>query len=271
MTTVTAAPIALTSTRRPARGAAITDTITITWRNLRGMTRVPAVIVISVVQPIIIVLTFRYVFGGAIRVPGGDYVDFLMPGIFVLAVAFGSVNTAVGLAEDLHHGIIERFRSLPMAPSAVLAGRTLADAVRNVFVIVVLVLLGFLVGFDIHAGWGPFLASLGLLLLFGFALSWVFALVGLLVPNAEAAQAASFPVLAILVFASTAFVPLETMPGWLQEYNEVQPVSVTVEAARALALGGPTAGDVLKAVVCVIAIVAVFAPLAVLRYRRASR
>jgi ABC-2 type transport system permease protein len=271
MPTVTAPSFAPTSRHRPALSRAITDTITITWRNLRGMTRVPAVIVISVVQPIIIVLTFRYVFGGAIRVPGGDYVDFLMPGIFVLAVAFGSVNTAVGLAEDLHKGILERFRSLPMAPSAVLAGRTLADAVRNVFVILVLVLLGFLVGFDIHAGWGPFLASLGLLVLFGFALSWVFALVGLLVPNAEAAQAASFPVLAILLFASIAFVPLETMPGWLQSYNTVQPVSVTVGAARALTLGGPTSGDVLKAVLCAFVIVAVFAPLAVARYQRANR
>jgi ABC-2 type transport system permease protein/oleandomycin transport system permease protein len=227
------------------------------------------VIVLSVVQPIIIVLTFRYVFGGAISVPG-DYVDFLMPGVFVLTVAFGAVNTAVGLSEDLHTGLIERFRSLPIARSAVLAGRTLADLVRNLFVIVVIVALGFLVGFDIHAGWGPFAASIGLLLLFGFALSWVFALIGLLVPNAESAQAAAFPVLAILVFASTAFVPLETMPGWLQDYNKVQPVSVTVDAVRALALGGPTAGDALRAVLTAIAVVAVFAPLAVARYRRAT-
>jgi ABC transporter DrrB family efflux protein len=270
MAAVTTPLFAPTSTRRPAIGRAITDTITMTWRNLRGMTRVPQVIVISFVQPIIIVLTFRYVFGGAISVPG-DYVDFLMPGVFVLTVAFGAVNTAVGLSEDLHKGLIERFRSLPMAPSAVLAGRALADAVRNLFVILTIVLLGFLVGFDIHAGWGPFLASLGILLLFGFALSWVFALIGLTVPNAETAQAASFPVLAILVFASIAFVPLETMPGWLQSYNKVQPVSVTVGAVRALALGGPTAGDVLKAVLCAFVIVAVFAPLSVARYRRAIR
>jgi ABC-2 type transport system permease protein/oleandomycin transport system permease protein len=270
MAAVTAPSLAPASTHRPALESAITDTIAMTWRNLRGMTRVPQVIVLSVVQPIIIVLTFRYVFGGAINVPG-DYVDFLMPGIFVLTVAFGAVNTAVGLSEDLHTGLIERFRSLPIARSAVLAGRTLADMVRNLFVITTIVILGFLVGFDIHAGWGPFVASIGLLLLFGFALSWVFALIGLLVPNAESAQAAAFPVLAVLVFASTAFVPLETMPGWLQAYNKVQPVSVTVDAVRALALGGPTSGDVLKAMLCAVAIVAVFAPLAVARYRRRTR
>jgi ABC-2 type transport system permease protein len=270
MATVTAPPFAPASRRRPGLGSALTDTITIAWRNLRGMTRVPQVIVLSAVQPIILVLTFRYVFGGAITVPG-DYVDFLMPGIFVQTVAFGAINTGIGLSEDLHKGLIERFRSLPIARSAVLAGRTLADVVRNLFVVLLMVLVGFLVGFDIHAGWVPFIASVGVLLLFGFALSWVFALIGLTMPNAESAQAASFPVLAVLVFASTAFVPLDTMPGWLQAYNEVQPVSVTVDAARALALGGPTAGKVLRAVLSAIAIVAVFAPLAVARYRRASR
>jgi ABC-2 type transport system permease protein/oleandomycin transport system permease protein len=269
MTAVTAPVFVPASTRRSRLVPALRDTISMTWRNLRAMVRVPEVIVISAVQPIILVLTFRYVFGGAINVPG-HYVDFLMPGVFVQAVAFGAISTGIGLSEDLHKGLIERFRSLPISRSAVLAGRTLSDAVRNVFVVSIMVLVGFLVGFHVHAGWAPFLSSLGILLLFGFALSWVFALIGLSVPNAEVAQAASFPLLGILVFASTAFVPLATMPGWLQAYNKVQPVSVTVAATRALALGGPTAGHVFGAVACSLAIVAVFAPLAVARYRRAG-
>ena len=262
----TAAPIAPT---RPRASWVISDALTITWRNLKAMTRVPEVIVFSTIQPIIFVLTFRYVFGGAINTPG-DYVDFLMPGIFVQTVAFGALNTGIGLSEDLHKGLIERFRSLPMARSAVLAGRTMADLVRNLLVMLMMVLVGFMVGFDIHAGWAPFVGSIALLLLFGFAMSWIFGLIGLVVPNAESAQAASFPILAILVFASTAFVPIETMPGWLQAYNDVQPVSVTVDAARALALGGETLVPVVQAVAWSLAIVAVFVPLAVARYRRAA-
>lgn len=248
---------------------ALSDAVAIAWRNLRAMSRTPQIIVFSTIQPVIFVLTFRYVFGGAVNV-SGDYVDFLMPGIFVQTVAFGAVNTAIGLSTDLQEGLIERFRSLPMARSAVLAGRTIADLVRNVFVVGVMVLLGFIVGFDIHAGWLAFGASLLLLIVFAFAMSWVFALVGLSVGNAEAAQAASFPVLALLVFASTAFVPLETMPGWLQAYNEVQPISVFVKAVRALALGGPTAAAVLQSLAWAVAIVTVFAPLAVRRYRRSA-
>lgn len=249
---------------------AVSDALSIAWRNLKAMSRTPEVIVFSTIQPVIFVLTFRYVFGGAIRTPGADYVDFLMPGIFVQTVAFGAVNTAIGLSTDLKEGLIERFRSLPMARSAVLAGRTLADLVRNAFVIAVMVVLGFLVGFDIQAGWTAFAASMVLLLFFSFALSWVFAFIGLAVGNAEAAQAASFPVLAILVFASTAFVPLGTMPGWLQGYNEVQPISIVVGAARALALGGPTATPVLQSLAWGVGIIAVFAPLAVRRYRQSA-
>lgn len=258
---------------RPAAGgirSAVADGITVAWRNLVSMSRTPEVVVFSTIQPVIFILTFRYVFGGAISTPGGDYVDFLMPGVFVQTVAFGATNTAVGLANDIKLGLIERFRSLPMARSAVLAGRTLADLVRNVVVIAVMVLLGFAVGFDIQAGWMPFLGSIALLLLFAFALSWVFAFIGLAVANPEAAQAASFPVLAVLVFASTAFVPIETMPGWLQSYNEVQPISVVVKAARTLALGGPTATPVLQSLAWILGILAVFAPLAVARYRRAA-
>ena len=250
--------------------SALADALAIAWRNLKAMSRTPEVIVFSTVQPVIFVLTFRYVFGGAINTPGGDYVDFLMPGIFVQTVAFGAVNTAVGLSTDLQEGLIERFRSLPMARSAVLAGRTAADLVRNAFVITVMVILGFAVGFDISAGWPAFIASMGLLLFFSLAMSWVFAFIGLSVGNAEAAQAASFPVLAILVFASTAFVPLQTMPGWLQAYNKVQPISVVVSAARALAIGGPTTTPVLQSLAWTLGIIVVFAPLAVRHYRRSA-
>lgn len=267
MTTTAPAPVTI---GEGGLGHALSDALAIGWRNLKAMSRTPEVIVFSTIQPVIFVLTFRYVFGGAIRTPGGDYVDFLMPGIFVQTVAFGAVNTAVGLSTDLQEGLIERFRSLPMARSAVLAGRTLADLVRNAFVITVMVVLGFAVGFDIQAGWPAFLASMVLLLGFSFSLSWVFAFIGLSAGNAEAAQAASFPVLALLVFASTAFVPLQTMPGWLQGYNEVQPISIVVGAARALALGGPTATPVLQSLLWMVGIVVVFAPLAVRRYRRSA-
>jgi ABC-2 type transport system permease protein/oleandomycin transport system permease protein len=248
---------------------AVKDAVSVTWRNLKAMSRTPEVIVFSTIQPLIFVLTFRYVFGGAIRVQG-DYVDFLMPGIFVQTVAFGALNTGIGLSDDLQKGLIERFRSLPMARSAVLAGRTLADLLRNVFVVAMMVGVGFLVGFDIYAGWPAFIASIGLLLLFGYAFSWIFALIGLSVRNAEATQAASFPVLAILVFASTAFAPKQQMPGWLQAYNDWQPVSLVVDAVRHLSTGGATTTPVLKALAWIVGLVVVFAPLAVAKYRRSA-
>src|SRR5437016_3424933 len=250
---------------------AVSDALTIAWRNLKANSRTPEVIMFSTIQPIIFVLTFRYVFGGSIKLPGDlPYVDFLMPGVFVQTVAFGAMNTGIGLSEDLHKGLIERFRSLPMARSAVLAGRALSDLVRNAGVVLLMVFVGFLVGFRIHTGIVPFLASIALLLAFSVAFSWIFALVGLGSPNAESAQAASFPILAVLVFASTAFAPAENMPSWLQTYNDWQPVSVVVKAMRALTDGGDTATPVLHAFVWMVVLVAVFAPLAVSRYRRAA-
>jgi ABC transporter DrrB family efflux protein len=233
------------------------------------MMRTPEVIVFSSIQPIIFVLTFRYVFGGAVAHPQGvDYVDFLMPGIFVQTVVFGAMNTAVGLSQDLQSGITERFRSLPMARSAVLAGRTLADLVRNVFVVALMVGVGFLVGFRVHTGFLAFLAAMGIVLLFSVAFSWVFALIGLGAKNAEAAQAGSFPILALLVFASSAFVPSSTMPSWLRVYADHQPVSDTVDAVRALVIGGPAAHKVLTALAWMVGILVVFVPLSVARYRR---
>ena len=253
--------------RSPAAWA-IRDSITIAWRNLLNILRVPQLLVFSTIQPVIFVLMFTYVFGGAISVPGGSYINFLMPGIFVQTVAFGATNTAVGLAEDIHKGIIERFRSLPMARSAVLAGRTLADLVRDFLVIILMVIVGVLVGFRVQTNFWAFLAGIGVLLLFAFALAWVFAVVGMSSSSAESAQAASFPILAVLVFASSAFVPVSTMPGWLQVWANHQPVSITVNAVRGLMIGGPTAVPVIQSLVWSVGIIAVFAPLAVHRYRK---
>lgn len=245
----------------------IADTLAITQRNLITYVRVPQLLIFSSVQPVIFVLLFRYVFGGAIVVPNGNYVDFLMPGIFVQTVVFGCVNTAVGLSEDLRKGLLERFRSLPMSRSAVLGGRTLADLIRNIWVITLMSGVGFAVGFRIHTDPLTFLAGLALLLVFGFAITWIFAFVGLSTTNAETAQAASFPFLAILVFASSAFVPTSTMPDWLRIYAEHQPVSVTVDAVRALSIGGPTASKVLTALAWSAGLLVVCVPIAIWRYR----
>ena len=203
MTTTTTLPTTVALSEDHSRLVkAASDTLAITWRNLLMLRRVPELLVFSTIQPVLFVLMFRYVFGGAIRVPGVHYVDFLMPGIFAQTVTFGSINTGVVLAQDLGTGLIERFRSLPMARSAVLAGRTVADVVRNTLVVTLMVTVGFMVGFRVHTNAIAFLASVGLLLLFGFALSWVFALIGLSTANPESAQAAAFPLLAPLVFAS---------------------------------------------------------------------
>ena len=255
---------------RPALVRAVRDALAITWRNLIGYRRVPQLLVFSTIQPVIFVLLFRYVFGGAIDVPGPiSYVDFLMPGVFVQTVVFGSLATAIGLAADMKSGLLERFRSLPMARSAVLAGRTLADLTRNVFVVLLMVAVGFMVGFRIHTDVLALIAGILLLLFFGYAMSWIFATVGLALGDPETAQAAAFPALAPLVFASTVFVPLESMPGWLQVWAEHQPVSVTASAVRALVLGGPTASLVWQSLAWCVGILVVFAPLAVRRYRRA--
>jgi ABC transporter DrrB family efflux protein len=248
--------------------SAIGDSMAVVWRNLIALRRVPQLLVFSTIQPVIFVLMFRYVFGGAITIPGIPYVDYLMPGIFVQTSVFGAMGAAVGLAADLKSGLLERFHSLPMARSAVLAGRTGADLSRNVFVAALMSAVGFAVGFRVHTTALGFVAGMALVLLFGYALSWVFATVGLAVGDPETAQAAAFPVMAPLVFASSAFVPVNTMPGWLQVFAEHQPVSVTASAVRALMLGGPTASYVLQSLAWIAGIILVAAPLAVRRYRR---
>jgi ABC-2 type transport system permease protein/oleandomycin transport system permease protein len=199
-----------------------------------------------------------------------------MPGIFVQTSVFGATGTGIGLAEDLHKGLIERFRSLPMARSAVLVGRTWADVCRNVVVLIVMASVGFLVGFRIHEGFAKFVLSLLLILFFGYSFSWVTAMIGLTMPTSEAAQAAIFPILFPLTFASSAFVPVQTMPSWLQVFAEHQPVTIVVNAARGLTGGPEVLGPgadvrsyVIRAVLWSVGIIAVFAPLAVRRFRRA--
>ncbi|HEV8572592.1 MAG TPA: ABC transporter permease [Actinomycetota bacterium] len=248
---------------------AIADGIALTGRYLIHYRRVPQLLVFSTIQPVIFVILFRYVFGGAIRIPGVSYVDYLMPGIFVQTAVFGAVAAAIGLAADLKTGVVERFHSLPMARSALLVGRTTADLTRNVFVTLLMTAVGFAVGFRVHTSVLGFVAGLVVLLMFGYAMSWIFATVGLAVGDPETAQAAAFPVMAPLVFASSAFVPVSSMPGWLQVFAEHQPVSVTASAVRALVLGGPTASWVLQSLAWSVGILLLFAPLAVRRYRRA--
>jgi len=274
--TLTAEPAGTTVQARTGLSRAVGDAITVAGRNLLMIIRLPQLLVFSTIQPVIFVLLFRYAFGGAIGgLPTGlPYVDYLMPGIFAQTVAFGAMGTGIGLADDLQKGLIERFRSLPMARSAVLTGRILADLVRNVFVVILMCVVGFAVGFRIHTNPAEFIGGLLVLLFFGCALSCLFALIGLSVPNAESAQAAGFPLLAPLVFASSAFVPVNTMPGWLQAFATNQPVSVVINAVRACSVGpafGPDAWPlVLKSIAWTIGLLAVFGPLAVQRYRRSA-
>ena len=248
----------------------VTDTLIIAERNLIRLPRKPDLLLAFTVQPIMFVLLFRYVFGGAIRTGGIPYVDFLIPGIIVQNIAFGGFVTALGLNEDVHKGLIDRFRSLPMARPAVLAGRTLADVATNLLSICVLVITGVIIGFSFHASVLDVIAGFGVLLLFGYAFSWVFALVGLLVSTPEAANSAGFIAVFPLTFISSAFVPVNTMPAVLKAFAQVNPFTIVVDAMRALWIGEPAGNYVWGAVVWSFVILVVFAPLAVARYRRTT-
>jgi ABC-2 type transport system permease protein/oleandomycin transport system permease protein len=270
---VTPAPDAASRVTAAFTGAvaALSDTADVAWRNLRTLFRTPQALIFATIQPVIFVLLFRYAFGGAIHVPGTDYVDFLMPGIFAQTVAFGAIGTAVGLSADLRTGILVRFRTLPMAPIAVLGGRTLADLARNLLVVAVMAGVGFAAGFRSPNGAGGLLAALGLVVAFGYALSWGFAVLGLRVSDPEAAQAAGVPVMFLLVFTSAAFVPATAMPGWLQAFGTHQPVNALVSAERALTIGGPAAHDVLICLAWSGGMLLVFALLAARAYARMGR
>ena len=259
-----------TTTAAPTRiGPALTvrHAMILTKRNVLRIIRIPQLLVFSTIQPVMFVLLFAYVFGGAIQIPGVNYIDFLIPGIFVQTSIFGSTNTSIGLTEDLQAGIIDRFRSLPIARSAVLAGRTLGDAVRNVFVLMLMTIVGYLIGFRFQAGILAAISMLLLALAVGFAFSWVSAAIGLAAKTPEAAQAASFIPIFPFVFASSAFVQVETMPSWLAAFARNQPVTRFVDALRALTLGGETASHVIAAIVWILIILAIFVPLGVRLYR----
>jgi ABC transporter DrrB family efflux protein len=263
------APTPPASGRLPLRWV-VSDALAVTGRNLLRYRRIPTLLLFSTIQPVMFVLLFAYVFGGAIDIPGVDYINYLMPGIFAQTVIFGSTQTGVALADDLQKGIVDRFRSLPMARSAVLAGRTLSDSVRNLFVVLLMTGVGTLIGFRFQGGLLGALACIALALGFGFAFMWISAFIGLSVRDVESAQAAGFVWVFPLVFASSAFVPTRTMPAALQAFARVQPVSVTVDAMRGLALGTATTGDVLAALAWIGGILAVFVPLAVRGYQRAA-
>jgi ABC transporter DrrB family efflux protein len=248
---------------------ALSDTVVLAKRNLLRIPRAPDLLLSFTVQPILFVLLFVYVFGGAISTPGYDYVDFLMPGIIVQTICFGGFVTALGLAEDLKKGLIDRFRSLPIARSAVLAGRTLADVATNIISLAIMLAVGVLVGFSFDNGVLEILAGVGLLLLFGYAFSWLFAYLGLSASSAESAQALGFIAVFPLTFASSAFVPTDSMPDWLQAFANATPLPNIVDAIRALWLGAPAGTDVWAAVLWSLGLIAVFATLSVSRYRRA--
>ncbi len=253
---------------RPSLYWTFADALVLARRNLMQIPRIPEELIFSTIQPIIFVLLFRYVFGGAIAVSGTTYVNYLMAGIFAQTVIFGSTTTGIGLANDIQKGLVDRFRSLPMAKSAVLTGRTLSDLVRNVFVVAVMWIVGLLVGFRPE---GPLLAlvgAVGLLLLVSFAFSWISATIGLAVSSVEAAQSAGFIWLFPLTFASSAFVPTKSMPNWLRAFAEHQPVSLVVNAVRGLLLNQPNVTTIWQAIAWCVGILVVFVPLAVMAYGR---
>jgi len=256
---------------------AFLDAMVLAKRSLLQTLRVPQLIVFVTIQPIMFVLLFRYVFGGAIQVPGGQYVNYLMPGIFVQTVAFGGVTTGIGLAEDMQRGLIDRFRSLPMSSSAVLTGRTVADLGRNLFTVLVMLVVGFLVGFRPRGTVAEFLLAMLVLIGFSFAFSWISALIGISVRSTEAAQSGGFIWMFPLTFASSVFVPVASMPTWLRTFAEHNPVSVVANSLRGLFHVDPslTAADTRMALIqstaWIAGILLVVIPFSVARYRRTTR
>ena len=267
-----------TGTRSAGLGQAFRDTMVIAWRNIRGGLRVPDNQIYMFIQPIMFVLLFAYVFGGAIQVPGVNYREFLMAGIFVQTMAFSVAPASVGLADDMHKGLVDRFRSLPMARSGVIAGRVVADLANQFVILIIMMICGLIVGWRVHNGVLPFLGGVALLLLFAFAMLWVGALIGLSVGNPQVAASAGLIWLFPVVFMSNAFVPPETMPALVRAIAEWNPISAMVAAARDL-FGNesvfvyeswPMENPVLAALIWCVLIIAVFAPLAIRKYKAAA-
>jgi ABC transporter DrrB family efflux protein len=268
------------STRRLSR--AFIHTGVITRRNLLANIRLPDVLILSTVQPVVFMLMFLYVFGGAIQaaLPAaaeGEYIYWLIPGILAQSAVFGSAPTAYGLNSDITRGVLDRFRSLPMARSAVLAGRTLSDLIRNTFILTLQLAVGVALGFGWHYGITGMLAAIGVALAFGYACSWLMAYLGLTIRNAEAIQAAVYMVVFPLTLTSSVFLPTQTMPGWLQAFADHQPITIVANALRGLTLGqgalpaGHTViGETLLALAWTAGILVVFAPLAVRAYQHST-
>ena len=249
----------------------ISDAQVVTVRNLRHFVRQPDLLIFSTIQPIMFVLLFTYVFGGAIShsLPAGvSYIDYLLPGILVQSVTFRASMTAIGLADDLKLGVIDRFRSMPMARSAVLIGRTAADLLRNVLIILLMIAVGYIIGFSFQGGLGQAIGCIALVSAFGLALSWIFAFVALTVRSAEAAQSAGFVILFPLVFASSVFVPVSSLPSWLASFAKVSPVTLTANAARSFALVPGTPSSLGGALAWIGGLLVVFISLSVWRYGR---
>ena len=245
--------------------------LVIAKRNLLRIPRQPDLLIAYTIQPIMFIVLFVYVFGGAISTPGYDYVDFLMPGIITQSIAFGGFVTAIGLNEDLRKGLIDRFRSLPMARSAVLAGRTLADIVLNTFSLVVMLSVGFIVGFNFDSPVYEIVAGILLLLLFGYAFSWFFALMGMVASSPESAQSVGFLAIFPLTFASSAFVPTDSMPDVAAEVRRrsTRSRSSSTRCARCGSTPRPATTSGARSA-WTLGMIAVFAPLAVRAYRRAA-
>jgi ABC-2 type transport system permease protein len=259
---------------------AVNDGWVVTKRNLLKVRRIPDLLIFSTVQPIMFVVLFAYVFGGSISIPGVNYREYLMPGIFVQTVAFGAGITAIGLADDLQKGIVDRFRSLPMSRAAVLLGRTTSDLLNNVFVVLVMSLTGLLVGWRIHHGFLNAVAAYALLFLFGYAMSWISAVIGLSVKSVEVAQSAGLIWMFPLTFVSNAFVATDRLPGWLQPVAEWNPISSIVLGLRDLygnapvgfarGSGFPANHPILLSLIWCLGILVIFMPLAISRYRKAA-
>ena len=247
------------------------DTVVLARRNLKRIPRQPDLLIAYTVQPVMFVLLFVFVFGGAIQTPGFDYVDYLIPGIIVQSIAFGGFVTALGLSEDVQKGLIDRFRSLPMSRGAVLTGRTFSDIALNCLSLVVLFAVGFAAGFNFHnTSVGAVVLGIVLLLLLGYAFSWIFALVGLYSSSPETANSIGFTLIFPLTFASSVFVPAATMPDGLRQFAEANPFTTFADALRSLWIGTPPHSDVWMAFVWCFVLIVVFAPLAVSRYRQVA-
>ncbi|MFV2103461.1 ABC transporter permease [Micromonospora sp. LOL_024] len=256
---------------RRGPGWFVSDVALLAGRNLKHIRRRPDQLMAAILQPMMFFILFTYVFGGAISVPGGDYKQFVLPGVFGQIVVFGGIaGMCVGIAEDLRNGMMDRFRSLPMSSSAVLIGRTLAEMVRNLVALIVTGAVGYAFGFRLHGTLLQTLAGIGVLLLFGFALCWVLAIVGITASSAEGAQTTAMPWMFLFGFVSSAFVPSESMPGWLRPFSDNSPVTLTINAARDYFNGVSPGGDAVASVVWSIGLLVVFVPIATMLFRRVS-